>query len=212
MSAATATITHFLQRWAQGERDVVEPLIERAYQDLEQIARKALRTERDDHTLCTAALINESYLRLSARRSINWASRAQFFGFAAQAMRRILIDYARGRRAVKRNGGEPTLCLETLPDPPERRSVERAEILALDQALESLSRAKPRLGQVVEMKFFGGLGLDEIAEVLGTSRSTIKRDWIVAKRWLAHELGVGQPSEGGGNDRGRKKTKGSRSR
>ncbi len=183
-----ATITHLLDRWAHGEPEVVEPLIERTYRDLEQIARKALRTERQNHTLCSAALINECYLKLRARRVTKWASRTQFFGFAAQAMRRILIDYARGHRAAKRGGGTPTILLESIPDRPGRQDVEPADLIALDRALDSLTRSKPRLGQVVELKFFGGLGIDDIAEILETSRATVKRDWTVAKKWLAHAL------------------------
>ncbi len=175
-------ITALLQRWSSGDATALDALLPTVYAELRQLARRALRHERDDHTLQTTALVNEAFLRLVGHDRTQWQSRAHFAAIAAQAMRRILIDEARRRSADKRP--DPALRAELsdtieLPQQPE-------ELLALDDALTRLAALDPRQARVVELKFFAGMELDEIAQVLGSA--TVTRDWRLARGWLHQTL------------------------
>src|SRR5262249_1120927 len=155
------------------------------YGELRRLAGSYMRRERQDHTLQATALVHEAYLKLVEQRSVNWQSRAHFFGVAAQLMRRILIDHARGHLRQKRGGEQKKLSLDQAYIFSEQQS---AELLAVDEALERLSKLDPRQARVVELRFFGGLSVEEAAEVLGVSPKTVKRDWSVAKTWLYADL------------------------
>ena len=155
------------------------------YPELRRLASRHLRRERREHTLQTTALVHEAYLRLNDQREVHWKNREQFLGVAAQLMRRILVDYSRGHDAKKRGGGVEKVFLE------EALSVSKekgADVIALDEALTRLAEFDPQHAQLVELRFFGGLSIEESAEVLGVSRTTLKRNWNLAKAWLAREL------------------------
>jgi RNA polymerase sigma factor (TIGR02999 family) len=178
-------VTRLLQSWSQGDQSALKELIPLVSQDLLRIAKRYMDQERDGHTLQTAALVNEAYLRLVQVKSVRWENRAHFFAMCAQLMRRILVDHARARGSLKRGGRACQVVLdEALPVTGERN----ATLVALDDALNSLSVVDPRKSRVVEMRFFGGLEVKEIAEVLRVSPDTVKRDWKLAKLWLAREL------------------------
>ena len=166
-------------------------LVPLLYDELRAIARRQLRAERDSHTLNTTGLVHETYLRLVMQR-VECTDRAQFFAIAARLMRRVLIDYARHHRAAKRGGPDRTLTLDgddQAPDVQPAVADERAELLvALDEALERLAAIDPRLAQVVECRFFGGLSEEETAEALGVTARTVRRDWVKAKDWLRHAV------------------------
>ena len=151
-----------------------------------------MKQERPGHTLQTTALVNEAYLRLIDQRHVHWQNRAHFFGIAAQLMRRILIDYARNRRYAKRGGGALKVSLDEAAMQSQERAV---ELVALDEALQNLAAIDPRRSQVVELRFFGGLSIEETAEVLKISRNTAIRDWTMARAWLYREIGKGQDNE-----------------
>ena len=153
------------------------------------MARHYMAAERPGHTLQTTALINEAYLRLIDHRDMSWQNRAHFFGVAAQAMRRVLVDHARTRDAAKRGGGALKASLEEAAAIPERA----AELIALDKALNDLATIDPRKSQVVELRYFGGLSVEETAEVLGISPVTVSRDWSTAKAWLLRAISERQP-------------------
>jgi RNA polymerase sigma factor (TIGR02999 family) len=155
------------------------------YDELRLLAESVFRAERPDHTLQATALVHEAYLRLVASPDLEWKSRRHFFGIAAQAMRQVLVDHARRRGAVKRSGGRAV----TLHDVPASVAASPDDILGVDEALERLKALSPRAAQVVELRYFAGLGLEEIAETLDTSLATVKRDWLSAKAWLQRELG-----------------------
>lgn len=152
------------------------------------MAGRYLDGEDPRHTLQPTALVNEVYLRLVDRRKVQWRNKAHFFGFAAQLMRRILVDYARGRQTTKRGRGSRPLSIEALVDLPERRDL---EVLLVDEALTALAREDERQARIVEMRFFGGLGNEEIAEILEISPTTVKREWATARLWLFRELSQG---------------------
>jgi len=155
------------------------------YAELRRLAASYMRKERCDHTLQATALVHEAYLKLIEQRSVNWQSRAHFFGIAAQIMRRILVDHARGHLRDKRGGGQQEVPLdEAIIFAPEQSG----ELINLDEALNRLATLDPRQAKIVELRFFGGLNVDETAEVLGISPKTVKRDWSVAKAWLHGEL------------------------
>lgn len=182
---AAADITELLQRVAHGDQQAEADLIPRVYQELHSIALAYLRRERSDHTLQATALVNEAYLRLTGQHEIDWKNRAHFFGIAAQLMRRILVDYARQRQAVKRGGGGVHVSL----DEGLLVSNDQCELAAdLDEALERLARLDARQAKVVELRFFGGLSEEETAVILGVSSRTVKRDWTMARAWLHGEL------------------------
>lgn len=155
------------------------------YAELHAIAQRALRHERPDHTLQPTALVNEAYIRLSAQRSVSWTNRAQFFGVAAQMMRRILVNHAESRHAAKRGGMATRVTLEESISWTGGRDLDLAE---LDSALVELSQLDPRQARVVELRFFAGLNIDETADVMEISPATVKREWTMAKAWLHHAL------------------------
>lgn len=181
----THQITEMLGELSSGNREVVDKLIPLVYDGLHQMAQRHLRRERRGHTLNATALVHEAYMKLVDQKRVNWQNRAHFFAIAAQSMRRILINYAHKRKAQKRGGGQVivTFVEESMP-----RETRAEELIALDEALTRLSKMNERQGKVVEYWFFGGLTHEEIAEVLGVSLPTVRRDWRLARAWLTREL------------------------
>ena len=174
-----------LLAWNRGEPDALDALLPLVHQELRRLAAHYMRRERSCHTLQATALVNEAYLRLIEVQRVQWQNRAHFFAMAARLMRRILVDAARSRGHQKRGGGAPVLSLdEALVVPTEPGK----DLVALDEALTALASVDSRKSQVVEMRFFGGLNIDETAEALQVSRDTVKRDWGFAKLWLLREL------------------------
>jgi RNA polymerase sigma factor (TIGR02999 family) len=178
-------ITRLLLDWRDGDREALDQLVPIVHQELRRLARHYMRGERTGHTLQTSALINEAYLRLVDHTRIDWQNRAHFFGVAAQAMRRVLVDHARARGYQKRGAGAHAVELEEVALLAEERA---SELVALDEALAGLARFDPRKAQVVELRYFGGLTGEEIAEVLGLSPATVQREWQSAKLWLLQAL------------------------
>ncbi len=187
-TAMQAHITHWLERLGRGETGALERLVPLLYDELRRVARLRLRGERDGHTLGTTALVHETYLRLLGQRQIRAADRQEFLGVAAATMRRVLVDYARARHRQKRGGGEVAVPLDEVE--PLLADQEAEELLALNEALERLAEARPRAAQVVEQRFFGGLSLEETAELHGVSTKTVQRDWEAARAWLRKEVAL----------------------
>jgi RNA polymerase sigma-70 factor, ECF subfamily len=184
-SVSPDRVTQLLQQWSHGDNAALAELTPLVYEELRRLAHHYMVGERPDHTLQTTALVNEAYLRLADQTASNWQSRAHFFAVAARAMRQILVSYARSNRAQKRGGGVARIELdESAILSPEQSK----EIVDLHEALERLGTLDSRKAQVVELKFFGGLNYDEIAEVLKIARMTVRRDWEFAKLWLYTEL------------------------
>jgi RNA polymerase sigma factor (TIGR02999 family) len=181
-------VTQLLVEWRNGNRSALDRLIPLVEGELRRLARSYMRRERADHTLQTTALINEAYMRLVKQRKVQWQNRAHFFAIAAQLMRRVLIDHAKGHRRAKRGGGAIRVSLDDVAAPFTDRS---EELLALDAALNKLSAIDARKGQVVEMRYFGGLTFEEAAEVLEVSPNTVMRDWRMARAWLEREISGG---------------------
>jgi RNA polymerase sigma factor (TIGR02999 family) len=177
-----------LGRWRAGDREALDSLMPLVYQELRRIAQHYLSNERPDHTLQSTALVHEAYVRLTQQDLPQWQNRAHFFAVAAQLMRQILVDYARSHRASKRGGNVYKLALDQAEEQPQAFDV---DIVALDDALKSLAEMDGQQSRVVELKFFGGLSIEDTAEVLGISASTVKRDWITARAWLYRELDRG---------------------
>lgn len=184
------SVTELLVAWGAGDPAALDALMPRVYAELRRQARRALRREAAGHTLQPTALVHEAYLRLAGQQQGQWRNRAQFFGVAAQLMRRILVDHARARRAAKR-GGADRVCV-TLADGDAGAAVEVSEsavdMLALDDALHRLAAMDARQAHVVELRYFGGLTIDGTAAVLAISPATVKREWVVARAWLRREL------------------------
>ena len=185
MASSPSEVTQLLQQWSEGRQDALDRLLTEIYGELRVLAASYLRRERPDHTLQPTALVHEAFLKLADQRVVTWQNRAHFFGIAAQAMRRILIDHARAHAAGKRGAGERPMQLDealliTLP-----RS---ADLLALDEALTRLQAFDPQQSRIVELRFFGGLTMEETAEVMRLSPATVGREWVVAKAWLFAEL------------------------
>ena len=178
-------ITELLQAWRQGDESALEKLTPQVYRELHRAAKGCMRAERDGHTLQTTALINELYLRLTDLKEVDWQNRAHFFALCARQMRRILTDQARARQSHKRGGGAQPISLDAAPIVSTRP---QPEVLAIDEALKALAKVDSRKSQVVELRFFGGLNVDETAEVLKVSPDTVVRDWKLAKAWLLREL------------------------
>ena len=178
-------LTQLLVAWGNGDEAAREELMPLVYGELHRLAHGYMGKERVDHTLQTSALVNEAYLRLIDQKRVQWQNRAHFFGIAARMMRRILVDYARNRRYAKRGGDAFRVTSDETFIVPEERS---AEVLALDYALNSLAEIDARKGQIVELRFFGGLSIEETAEVLQVSPGTVMRDWTLAKAWLRKEM------------------------
>ena len=177
--------TGLLIDWSNGDDRALDRLTPMVYDELHRLAAHYLRGERPDHTLQTTALVNEAYMRLIDQRSIEWRSSLQFVGLAAQMMRRILIDHARSQRYAKRGGGAQKLSLDDTPQVSAHRP---AELLAVDDALHELAEKDAQLARLVELRFFGGLKSEEIAELLGVSVPTVTRRWRMAKAWLYRYL------------------------
>ena len=182
----TPSATELLLLLSQGNRAALNDLIPLVYEELRAIARRRLRHERAEHTLNTTALVHEAYLKLIELDRVQWQSRAHFLAIAAQAMRNILVSHARARKRLKRGGGAPH---QPLDDWVELPAGEADRILALDTALENLTEVNPRHARVVELRFFGGMTVEETAVVLEVSPGTVKRDWSLLRRWLGRELG-----------------------
>jgi RNA polymerase sigma factor (TIGR02999 family) len=178
-------VTRLLLDWRGGDRAALDRLVPIVHDELRRLARHYMRGERDGHTLQTSALINEAYLRLVDHTNIDWQNRAHFFGVAAQAMRRVLVDHARSRGYQKRGAGAQKVELDEAAELAEERA---SELVALDEALAGLERFDPRKAQVVELRYFGGLTGEETAEVLGLSPATVQREWQAAKLWLLRAL------------------------
>ena len=184
-------VTSLLKAWSSGDEQALERLTPLVYRQLHQVARRYMAGERSGHTLQTTALVNEVYLRLVDCGRVNWQDRAHFFAMSAQLMRRILIDFARSRDYLKRGGAIPHISLEEAPSVCEEPDV---NLVALDDALKALAAVDERKSKVVELKFFGGLNVEETAEVLRVSSDTVMRDWKLAKVWLLRELSRGRAS------------------
>jgi RNA polymerase sigma factor (TIGR02999 family) len=195
MIRGASQITRLLKAWSGGDDAALTDLMPLVYDELRKAARRRMRNERADHTLEAAALVNEVYLRLSKVSQIDWRDRAHFFAVAAQMMRRLLVDAARARTRVKRAGlarrvaHSSTFDLDSLP---ATSSVLDAQLIDIDDTLETLAKVDPRKARVIELRFFGGLTVDETAEALGVSPQTVMRDWRLARAWMMRELGKGQ--------------------
>jgi len=185
MATPTQEVTRLLMAWGQGERAALDELIPLVHQELRRLAHRYMAGERSGHTLQTTALVNEAYVRLVDCRKVRWQDRTHFFGVSAQLMRRILVDFARSRHYQKRGAGARPVALDENLDLGRQKD---ADLVALDEALDDLAAVDPRKSKVVELKFFGGLMVDEIAEVLQVSPQTVLRDWKLAKSWLQREM------------------------
>lgn len=185
MEPSQREVTQLLLKWRDGDATAFEQLMPLVYEELRRLAHHHLWHERDGHTMHTTDLVHEAYLNLIGQDQTPWQGRAHFFAVAARAMRHILIDYARRRNRVKRGGGQHNLSLDRVAVFTEDQY---EDLIALDQALTSLEAVDPRLCQVVECRYFGGLTIAETAEALDISPATVKRDWHMAKAWLRREL------------------------
>ena len=185
-SSADNDVSALLRAWSDGDQDALLALTPIVYEELHRLARHYMRGERSGHSLQATALVNEAYMRLADYTRMHWQDRAHFFAVSAQVMRRILVDHAR-RRNVKRGRGAQHVSLEDVVVVAPAEDAE-TDLVALDEALVGLTRIDPRKAQIVEMRFFGGLTVEEIGEVLKVSTGTIKRDWRAAKAWLYQEL------------------------
>jgi len=175
-----------LREWSSGDRAALENLMPLVYDELHRQAARFIRHERPDHTLQTTALIHETYLKLIDQREVNWESRAHFFAIAANLMRRVLVDYARARKRDKRGGDAVKLTLDAAaPIAGKERGI---DLMALDEALDRLGKIDEQQARIVELRYFGGLSLEETAAALKVSRTTVATDWAMAKAWLHREL------------------------
>ena len=180
-ATATQEVTQLLRAWVEGDASACDQLYRVVYSELRRLAHHYMHRENPGHTLQTTALVNEAYLRLAHNKDVDWKDRAHFFAVSANIMRRILIDEARARRAERRGGDAQQIALDELVDIPQAPT---PDLLALDEALHRLARVDERKGKVVELRYFGGLTVEETAEVLGVTPVTIKRHWRMAKAWL----------------------------
>jgi RNA polymerase sigma factor (TIGR02999 family) len=185
---ARPDVTRLLREWQAGSAPALERLIPLVYDELHTLASRYLSRERRDHTLQTTALVNEAFLKLAGQREVDWQSRAHFFGIAAKLMRRILVDHARRDGRVKRGGGATHIPLDDVDPPAPSAPIDPVDACMLDTALARLEALDPQQGRVVELRFFGGMTIEETAEVMGSSPATIKREWAVARAWLYREL------------------------
>ena len=184
-------ITAMLRAWGAGDEQASDELIRAVYQELRRQARFQLRRERPNHTLDTAALINEAYLKLVEQRSVKWKDRNHFFALASKLMRRVLVDHARTRDRLKRGGADENFNLDAALTVADRSSEIDIDIIALDEALTRLAALDEQQVKIVELRYFGGLEVTETAQVLGISTATVIRDWAVAKSWLKRQLTKG---------------------
>lgn len=190
--ATSEQVTRLLGSWSEGDESALDELIPLIQPELQRLARHYMRGERAGHTLQTTALINEAYLRLVDVSPPAWNNSKHFFAVAAQVMRRIMVDHARERQALKRGGGAVRVTLDEAALVTQTRA---DELLALDEALENLTAVEPRLAQIVELRYFGGLRHEEIAQLLNVSPTTVKRDWSAARAWLLAALSEEQDDE-----------------
>ena len=178
-------VTALLESWSNGDPDALQRLMPLVYDELQRLARNYLRRERPDHTLQSTALVHEAYMRMVNQKTVHWQNRAHFFGVAAQSIRHILVDHARSYQTTKRGSGGHKLSLDEAIAVTEARDI---DLIALDDALNGLSAVDPQQGRIVELRFFGGLSIEETADVLKISPATVKRDWVMAKAWLYRNL------------------------
>jgi RNA polymerase sigma-70 factor (ECF subfamily) len=183
--AQTHQVTQLLIDWSKGDQSAFDRLMPLIDEELRRLAHRYMSRERPGHTLQTTALVNEAFLRLVNRKNLQWQNRAHFFGLAAQVMRTILVDHARSHASAKRGGGARNLELDEAMVISQQKA---SEVIALDEALKQLALIDPRQSRIVELRFFGGLTVEEAAEVLQVSPVTIKREWSTAKAWLYREL------------------------
>jgi RNA polymerase sigma-70 factor (ECF subfamily) len=185
MAASPHDVTQLLQRWREGDKGALDELTPLVYDELHRLAHRYISRERPSHTLQTTALVDEAYVRLVEKKDIPWENRAHFFAVSAQIMRRILVDYARQSHSAKRGGAAQKVTLDEQALVSGKRS---AALVALDETMHALAEVHPRRTEVVELRYFGGLNNQEIAEVLKVSETTVERDWRFAKAWLYREL------------------------
>jgi RNA polymerase sigma-70 factor (ECF subfamily) len=178
-------VTQLLVAWGKGDELARDQLMSLVYEELHRLAHRHMKLESPGHTLQTSALVNEAFVRLVDQKNVRWQNRAHFFAIAAQMMRRILVDYARSRNYAKRGGGAAQVSLDEALIVSDERS---AEVVNVHEALEHLAEFDARKSQIVELRFFGGLSIDETAEVLSVSPGTVMRDWTLAKAWLRREI------------------------
>jgi RNA polymerase sigma factor (TIGR02999 family) len=190
-SCSPDEITEMLRAWGEGDREALEALVPRVYDELHRQAHRYLRGERPNHTLQTSALINEAYIRLAGQKDVQWQNRTHFFGIAASIMRRILVDYARSQQRLKRGGNDQDLPLDdvALSVVAEMTNEQtKIDLILLNSALDKLTEIDERQARIVELRYFSGLTLEETARVLDVSEMTVKRDWNVAKAWIRREI------------------------
>jgi RNA polymerase sigma factor (TIGR02999 family) len=195
----TGEVTRLLRAWAGGDASALDALWPMVYDDLKQLARRQLARERGNHTLQRTALVNEAFIKLSGQRSVEWLNREQFLSLAAKIMRRVLVDYARQRDAKRRGDGARKLSLSDTKAALEAEEVQAnsafgedaVDVVAIDEALSRLEKIDAPQSQIVELRYFGGLTLEETAEVAGVSLATVKREWAMARAWLRRELASG---------------------
>jgi RNA polymerase sigma factor (TIGR02999 family) len=180
----TKQVTDLLHSWKEGNQEALHALLPLVYGELRRVAHHYLRRERPNHTLQSTALVHEAYLRLQRQGGVKFENRSHFFAICAQLMRQILVGYARSRRAAKRGGGYK-LVLDEIVAPVKGQNV---DLVALDDALNKLAKLDPQQSRIVELRFFGGLSIEETSEVLGVSPATVKREWSTARAWLHHEM------------------------
>jgi RNA polymerase sigma factor (TIGR02999 family) len=185
MSTSPDDVTELLNEWAKGDRGALERLMPLVYAELHRMAEQHMRRQSPEHTLQTTGLIHEAYLRMAGESARQWKSRSHFYGVAAKAMRHVLVDHARKKHSAKRGGGWRAVTLDEGIGTSDERL---AELIAIDEALANLARLHQRQSEVVELRFFGGLGVEETAEVLKVSPETVALDWRAAKAWLHKEL------------------------
>ena len=191
MPSATQNVTQLLMDWGSGDKEALDKLLPVVYDELRKQAARYLRRERAGHTLQTTALIHEAYLRLVDQKNVHWQNRAQFFGLAAQLMRRILVDHARTKKRAKRGGSDIRVSLTGAKI---LAKSEDLDVVALDEALDRLAEIDEQQSKIVELRFFSGLTVEETAEVLSISPATVKRNWSMAKAWLHRELSSNEQS------------------
>ena len=182
--------TELLRAWGQGDGSAFDRLVPLVYQDLHRLARRYMRQERSGHTLQATSLVNEAYLRLIDVNRVEWRDRTHFLAVAAQMMRRILVEFARNRQRQKRGGGALHVSLDDVPELPDFKE---RDFVALNDALSALATFDARMSQVVELRFFGGLSIEQTADVLNVSSETVMRDWKTAKAWLLREIRRASP-------------------
>jgi RNA polymerase sigma factor (TIGR02999 family) len=188
MTPSPQQVTQLLSAWSDGDLSARDQLMPLVYDELHRLAHRYMKRESPGHTLQTSALVNEAFVKLVDQRNVRWQNRAHFFGIAAQLMRRILVDHARGRQTAKRGEGVQAVSFDDALYVSDERS---AEVIAVHEALEQLAKFDERKGHIVELRFFGGLSIDETADVLGVSPGTVMRDWTLAKAWLHREMNAG---------------------